>query len=145
MPFWLCRALTYGGQIMAEKLTMKILAGEIETLRARVRELEVQLEQKLETTLEKVVGRLKSRSEARQGQSSGAGVNVEERQRLIAEVAYLKAEQRGFQGGDPEQDWKEAEAEVDRQLLQGFRAHPERSGEPASHGRVSSGEPGTSQ
>lgn len=124
---------------------MKILAGELETLRARVRELEVQIEQKLETTLEKAVSRLKSRAEARQGGAAGAGVGTDERQHLIAEVAYLKAEQRGFQGGDPEQDWKEAEAEVDRQLLQGFRAHPERSGQQASHGDVSSGEPGTSQ
>jgi hypothetical protein len=37
----------------------------------------------------------------------------EERRRLIAESAYLKAEQHGFQG-NPEQDWLEAEAELER-------------------------------
>lgn len=117
---------------MAEKLTMKILAGELETLRARVRELEVQLEQKLETTLEKAVSRLKSRAETRQGQTAGAGVGAGERQRLIAEAAYLKAERRGFAGGDPEQDWNEAEAEVDQLLLQGWKKHPDSPDETAS-------------
>ena len=32
---------------------------------------------------------------------------------MIAERAYFKAEQRGFQDGSPEQDWYEAEAEID--------------------------------
>jgi len=35
---------------------------------------------------------------------------------LIAREAYLRAEQRGFQGGSPLLDWLEAEAEVDRVL-----------------------------
>jgi hypothetical protein len=43
-------------------------------------------------------------------------INPEERRRLIAEAAYLRAEQRGFVGGSPEQDWLDAEAEVDRAL-----------------------------
>ncbi len=110
---------------MAERLTMKILAGELETLRTRVRELEVQLEQKLESTLEKAVSRLKSRAENRQGHTAGMGVGADERQRLIAEAAYLKAERRGFAGGNPQQDWNEAEAEVDQLLLQGWRKHPD--------------------
>jgi hypothetical protein len=38
------------------------------------------------------------------------------REALIAEAAYYRAEQRGFQGGDPVQDWLAAEAEVDRAL-----------------------------
>ena len=124
---------------------MKILAGELETLRARVRELEVQIEQKLETTLEKAVSRLKSRAEARQGGAAGAGVGTDERQHLIAEVAYLKAERRSFVGGDPEQDWKEAEAEVDRLLLRGWRKHPDSPDESASRPGVSHGESGTAQ
>ncbi len=128
---------------MAEKLTMKILAGELETLRARVQELELQLEQKLETTLEKAVSRLKSRVETRQGHTAGAGVDTHERQHLIAETAYLKAEQRGFKGGDPEQDWKEAEAEIDRLLLQGWSKHRETPGKPASRPAVSRGKAGT--
>lgn len=40
----------------------------------------------------------------------------EERHRLIAESAFLKAESRGFAGGDPVADWLEAEEEVDRTL-----------------------------
>jgi hypothetical protein len=35
---------------------------------------------------------------------------------MIAEAAYYKAEQRGFAGGDPLQDWLDAEAEIDRIL-----------------------------
>jgi hypothetical protein len=44
------------------------------------------------------------------------GVSPEERYRMIAEAAYLRAERRGFAEGSPEQDWLEAEAEVDRRL-----------------------------
>ena len=35
---------------------------------------------------------------------------------MIAEAAYYRAERRGFEGGDPVQDWLAAEAEVDEQL-----------------------------
>jgi hypothetical protein len=35
-----------------------------------------------------------------------------ERHRLIAEAAYYRAQRRGFRGGDPVQDWLEAESEV---------------------------------
>jgi hypothetical protein len=49
----------------------------------------------------------------------GAGVDAAERQRLIAEAAYLMAERRGFEAGDPAQDWINAEEEVNRKLLQG--------------------------
>ena len=38
----------------------------------------------------------------------------EERRRMIAEAAFLRAQNRGFSGGNPEQDWLEAEAEIDR-------------------------------
>ena len=37
----------------------------------------------------------------------------EERQRMIAEAAYFKAERRDFLGGSPDNDWLEAEAELD--------------------------------
>ncbi len=40
-------------------------------------------------------------------------VSAETRQRLIAETAYSYAEQRGFEGGDPLQDWLKAEAHID--------------------------------
>jgi hypothetical protein len=38
------------------------------------------------------------------------------RHKMIAREAYFRAEQRGFQGGDPMVDWLEAEEEIDRML-----------------------------
>jgi len=43
-------------------------------------------------------------------------VTGEERRRMIECVAYFRAESRGFMGGNPMQDWLEAEVEVDREL-----------------------------
>ena len=43
-------------------------------------------------------------------------VSQEERWRMVAEAAYLRAEKRGFSGGNPTDDWLEAEAEVDALL-----------------------------
>lgn len=40
----------------------------------------------------------------------------EERQQMIAEAAYYIAEQRGFVPGQHEQDWLEAERQVDETL-----------------------------
>lgn len=40
-------------------------------------------------------------------------VALEQRIEMIRKAAYFKAEQRGFVGGDPEQDWLDAETEVD--------------------------------
>ncbi len=110
---------------MAEKLTMKVLSGELETLRKRLREFETDFERKLEGTMEKAAGKLKARIEASEWpgiriQGHGGAVDVDARRRLIAECAYLRAEQRGFTGGSPEQDWLEAEMEIDQLLLQGW-------------------------
>ena len=38
------------------------------------------------------------------------------RHQMIAEAAYIRAEQRGFDAGDPMDDWLQAEREVDRLL-----------------------------
>jgi hypothetical protein len=43
-------------------------------------------------------------------------VSEEERQALTAEAAYYRAEQRGFQGGDPVEDWLAAEREITERL-----------------------------
>jgi len=43
-------------------------------------------------------------------------VTAEERRRMIAEAAYLRAERRGFSGGDATDDWLSAEMEIDRIL-----------------------------
>ena len=39
-----------------------------------------------------------------------------QRQQMIAEAAYFRAEHRGFSGGDAVRDWCEAEAEIDARL-----------------------------
>jgi hypothetical protein len=43
-------------------------------------------------------------------------VSAEQRRAMIAEAAYLRAERRGFEGGDPVADWLESEREVDALL-----------------------------
>ncbi|MHB8622522.1 MAG: DUF2934 domain-containing protein [Sulfuricaulis sp.] len=43
-------------------------------------------------------------------------ISSDERQRLIAEAAYFRAMQRGFNGGDPIDDWLSAEREINRRL-----------------------------
>jgi hypothetical protein len=47
---------------------------------------------------------------------SGTAVSEAERQHRIAELAYFRALERGFQGGDPVDDWLAAEREVNRML-----------------------------
>ncbi len=44
-------------------------------------------------------------------------VTPQESERMIKKLAYLRSKQRGFVDGDPEQDWREAEAEVERVLM----------------------------
>jgi hypothetical protein len=44
------------------------------------------------------------------------GVTPEERQHMIAIAAYVRAEKRGFVGGDARDDWVQAEAEIDALL-----------------------------
>ena len=45
-----------------------------------------------------------------------AGITPEERYRRIEMAAYLRAAAREFRGGDPTQDWIEAEAELNEHL-----------------------------
>jgi Zinc-ribbon containing domain/Protein of unknown function (DUF2934) len=60
----------------------------------------------------------KPRSAAQSPQVSKRGqlVSAQERQRLIAEAAYYRAVNRGFDGGDPVDDWLAAEREINRLL-----------------------------
>jgi len=46
----------------------------------------------------------------------GSQVTAEQRRRMIAEAAYFRAQRRGFQDGDPIDDWLAAEAEVEHAL-----------------------------
>lgn len=48
-----------------------------------------------------------------------AVLTPEERQRLIAEAAYFRAERRGFTVGGELDDWLAAEAEIDREAEMG--------------------------
>lgn len=41
-------------------------------------------------------------------------VSAEPRRRMIAEAAYFLAEQRGFDGQDPDGDWLAAERQIDQ-------------------------------
>lgn len=43
-------------------------------------------------------------------------VTPEQRYRMICDAAYFRAERRGFVGGNPAQDWVEAEAEINLML-----------------------------
>ena len=45
-------------------------------------------------------------------------VSPEQRREMIEESAYYRAEQRGFEGGDPVADWLSSEKEVDKLLSQ---------------------------
>jgi hypothetical protein len=42
-------------------------------------------------------------------------ISSEERQKMIEQAAYFRAEKRNFQG-DPNEDWMAAEEEIDAQL-----------------------------
>ena len=48
-----------------------------------------------------------------------AVIDPEHRRALIAEVAYYRAERRGFEPGHETEDWLSAEAEVDTALTLG--------------------------
>lgn len=50
--------------------------------------------------------------------SGATDVSEDVRRQMIAEAAYLRAEQRGFNGGDPIEDWLAAESEVDLLLAE---------------------------
>ena len=56
---------------------------------------------------------------AEMASESSAPLNRDE---MIALAAYLRAEARGFEGGNPVEDWLAAEAEVDARLREGARA-----------------------
>jgi hypothetical protein len=48
----------------------------------------------------------------------GSDVTAEQRQRMIAEAAYFRAQGRGFENGNSTEDWLAAEAEIERALAQ---------------------------
>jgi hypothetical protein len=61
-------------------------------------------------------GRTPSKGRVRKTAAVLPTVSAEQRHAMIAERAYLRAELRGFQGGDPVQDWLDGERDVDALL-----------------------------
>ena len=112
---------------MAEKLTLKKLSEELEQLRTQMQELEARLERNFETRLENALAAAKPGAHPASTSAPQAGIDTEQRQRLITDEAYLIAERRGFQGGNPAQDWVEAERLVDYRLM-----HPSDPGQSAT-------------
>jgi hypothetical protein len=53
------------------------------------------------------------------------GVTPEQRHQMIAEAAYRRAQKRSFVGGNPENDWYEAEAEIGQLFPQPTKLHNE--------------------
>lgn len=58
-----------------------------------------------------------ARAEKGAVQVSGVNLTAEQRQQLVREAAYFRAEARGFGEGLEEQDWLAAEAELDSQHI----------------------------
>lgn len=68
------------------------------------------------STPEKKPARSATTTRNRQPRTARAEIEPGIRHRMIAEAAYLKAEQRGFSSGDPLDDWLTAEREIDMLL-----------------------------
>ena len=107
---------------MAEKMTIEKMSVDMEVLWGRIKELELSLSQKLETTLKNTTRKLKRQLSSDNEGLGSLVISNTIRYELIQLTAYHKAESRGFTGGDPEQDWLEAEGEVDSMLLDGDTA-----------------------
>ena len=68
------------------------------------------------TAVRKTITKAKKPVSAKSDTAAGNTITPEERWRMVAEAAYLRAEKRGFSGGNPTDDWLAAEAEIDKIL-----------------------------
>lgn|GEM_PF-3900865 len=50
------------------------------------------------------------------GQRHTSETTADQREHMIAEAAYFLAEHRQFQGGDPLQDWLQAQQEIESKI-----------------------------
>jgi hypothetical protein len=99
---------------MGKKLTMKLLAEEMESLRQRLFELE--------QGAERTLGRMADGAAHRVRQFVGPGtIDHDTRERLVRELAFDKSLRRGDE--DPVSHWLEAEQDVDR-VLRSLDLHP---------------------
>jgi hypothetical protein len=55
--------------------------------------------------------------------TAGASPVTAEYQRMVAEAAYYRALERGFRGGDPVDDWIQAEKQISRTLRTSSKGH----------------------
>lgn len=55
--------------------------------------------------------------------ASKGAVSAETREKMIAVAAYYLAEERGFAGQDPDEDWIRAEAQIDAMLYDRIGKH----------------------
>lgn len=62
--------------------------------------------------------KIKGMARAAKKRIVGLHVSASEREEMIRLAAYVRAERRGFVGGSAQQDWCEAEREIDAQLEQ---------------------------
>ena len=105
---------------MAEKLSMNHMSVEMDVLWGRLKELELTLSRKLDSTVKSTTSKLKQHLTAVSSRRLGdLVISNELRNELIQLSAYYKAERNGFSEGEDEQNWLEAEQEVDRFLLEG--------------------------
>lgn len=84
--------------------------------------------QRAQTSAEPMRGRTHATARAAEAESTASGaaqgealspmtdISPEQWRVMVAEAAYYRAQQRGFRGGSPEQDWFEAEEEIRRSL-----------------------------
>lgn len=105
---------------MAEKLTLNHMSVEMDVLWGRLKELELTLSKKLDTTVKNTTSKLKQHLTAVSSRRLGdLVISNDLRNELIQLAAYYKAERNGFVEGEDEQNWLEAEQEVDIFLLGG--------------------------
>jgi hypothetical protein len=105
---------------MAEKLTINHMSVEMDVLWGRLKELELSLSKKLDFTVKNTTSKLKQHFTAVSSRRLGdLVISNDLRNELIQLAAYYKAERNGFAEGGDEQNWLEAEQEVDIFLLGG--------------------------
>ena len=106
---------------MTDKLSKKRLAAELDRLKKELIEFERLIEERLEKKVLPMVSKavdIAEKALAKRHEKRGDGT----REQMIREAAYHRAAQRGFTGGSPEQDWMEAEKEVDALLAKREKA-----------------------
>jgi len=59
---------------------------------------------------------LATKNDTEVGDNPNTSVDEERKHEMIAELAYSYAEERGFEGGDPTDDWLRAESVIEQRL-----------------------------